>query len=142
MENKLLFVQEENIEKKLNFKLIPYDPIKDTEYELKQLEILEQDMLILSEIMKDFNYAIETQGHNLNEIETEVKETIETFENANIEIKEATGIKTEIISTKLGIATALIIGINAPIGLMLGTKILIGTVLASGALTAMWISKN
>lgn len=142
METQLLLRRGESIEKDLKFKLIPYDPQKEDEDELKQMEQLERDVLTLSEIMKDFGCAVELQGTNLEKIDTEVKEAIVTIETGNIEIKEAVGIKTEIITTKLGIATALAIGINTPIGLMLGTKILIGTILASGVLTAMWVSKN
>lgn len=142
METQLLIRRDESIEKDLKFKLIPYDPQKEEEDELRQMEQLERDVLSLSEIMKEFGCVVELQGTNLEKVDTEVKEAIVTIETANIEIKEAVGIKTEIITTKLGIATALAIGINTPIGLMLGTKILIGTILASGVLTAMWVSKN
>lgn len=142
METQLLIKRDENIEKDLKFKLIPYDTQKDDEYELKQMEQLERDVLILSEIMKDFGSSVELQGINLEQVDNNVKEALIGIEIGNTEIKEAVGIKTEILTTKLGIATVLAIGINTPIGLILGTKILIGTVLASGVLTAMWVSKN
>lgn len=142
METQLLIRRDESIEKDLKFKLIPYNTQKEDEYELQQMEQLERDVLILSEIIKDFGCTVELQGINLEQVDNDVKEAIDNMEIANNEIKEAVGIKTEIITTKLGIATVLAIGINTPIGLILGTKILIGTILASGILTAIWVSKN
>jgi hypothetical protein len=142
METQLLIKREESIERDLKFKLIPYDPQKEEEDELKQLEQLERDVLTLSEIMKEFGCAVEIQGENLEKVDTEVKEAIISVETGNDQIKEAVGIKTEIIATKLGIATVVAIGINTPIGLILGTKVLIGTILASGVVTALWMRKT
>jgi hypothetical protein len=92
--------------------------------------------------MKEFGCAVEIQGENLEKVDTEVKEAIISVETGNDQIKEAVGIKTEIIATKLGIATVVAIGINTPIGLILGTKVLIGTILASGVVTALWMRKT
>lgn len=126
----------------MKLRLIPYDPQKEEEEELRQLEELEKQVLTISQIMEEFGCAIELQGENLDKIDTKVIEAIEHIDQSNDEMKDAIGIKTEIISTKLTIATVAIIGINTPIGLMLGTKILIGTLLASGVATVAWMYKT
>lgn len=139
MQEQILISRTESIGE---IKLIPYDHKKEEETELLELELLEKDMLILNEIMKEFGCVVELQGENLNKIDNDIKNVIETVETANEEIKEAVGIKTEIISTKLTIATIIAIGINTPVGLMLGTKILAGTLIASGAATIAWMYKT
>lgn len=124
------------------FKLIPYDPQKDLIDELEQMKKIETDLLTLSEIMKDFNLNVVEQNEILKELNSEIVQTIDTIETSNNAMKNAIEIQSSTFATKLSIATIFIVGLNAPVGLLLGTKILIGTITASGIASILWISKN
>lgn len=84
--------------------------------------------LLLTKIITEFDHVVKSHRINLEQIDNDIKDSIIEIEVENNKIKESLRLKTKIITTKLGIA----IGINTPIGLILGTKMLICIILASG----------
>ena len=139
MERQTLITKFDN---KQNFRLIQYDEILEKEHELHQITMIEKDIVILNEIMRDFHNIVESQGIAIQTLENNVSETKNLIENANADITESINIKNDTIVTKIGIATIAIVTINTPIGLILGTKILLCTLLTSGVVSAIFIAKT
>jgi t-SNARE complex subunit (syntaxin) len=119
-------------------KLIPYNPEED----LREMEQLERDVMLLSEIMKEFGCAVEQNGENLQKIEETTHEIIGTIEKANEEMEVAHKTYLDTVATKLGIATIVLIGINTPIGVALGVKICLTTLAVSGIGAGWWVYKT
>jgi hypothetical protein len=123
---------------KSKLKLLLYDPEED----LREMEQLERDVVLLGEIMREFGCVVEKNSENLQKIEETTQENIGIVEKANEEIIVAHNTYLDIVATKLGIATIVLIGINTPIGVALGLKICLGTLAVSGIGASWWIYKT
>jgi hypothetical protein len=122
------------------FTPIPYTKKHECEEILKEMKDLEHDITTLNSIMKEYQSIVETHDSPIIHIDDELKQTYTIIDESNITLNESTEIHKSHFG--FGIASTIIIGINTPIGILLGTKVVIGTVIASTVLTAMFSLKK
>jgi t-SNARE complex subunit (syntaxin) len=97
----------------------------------EEIEKLHKDILELNEVFKDFNNYVIQQTEQIETIATNIENTHEEVNIANIEINKAEEYQFKFIKKKLILTTLAITAINAPIGLFFGAKVALATIGAS-----------